>query len=503
MNKHELFEALAKTGKAVTYADIRLATGYSDVDLADLDLSSRFSRNIGLECPIVSAPMDTVTEHKMAIALAKAGGLGIIHKNLSPEKQAKEVARVKYHLNAIIARPICIFGDEIIQSIHNRRQEKGYGFMSFPVIDSNGKLIGLLTKNDFDFCDDPQKFAKDIMTSELVTAPVGTRVSVAYEIMMREKKKVLPLINDSGEVEGMYIFSDAQRIMTGSQDIYNIEKRNNQLVVGAAIGTGDAELDRARLLLDENVDVLVIDTAHGDSKKVYDILEKLNEMPGRDKFDVVVGNVSSGASAKRLADNGVDGIKVGQGPGSICTTRNVAGIGCPQVTAIYNCVTAVEGMDVPICADGGITCSGDIVVALGVGADSVMLGRLFAGMDESPGEIEFINGIPHKVYRGMGSISAMKDHGGSRERYGQTAGGKDQLVPEGIEGAVPCQGPVAGVLHQYIEGIKRGMGYTGFHTVSDLQKNVELIHFSAAGTQESSPHNIPVIKETPKGGLGR
>lgn len=494
MGKHEFFANMANIGLALSYNDVRLKTGYSRVQPASANLETWFSRHVSLNLPIVSSPMDTVTESQMAIAMAKFGGLGVIHRNLQPEDQASEVARVKFNLNGLILKPITAMGTDSIEAIMKRREEKGWSFHTFPVLDTDGKLIGILTENDFVFCHDYSLPAREVMTRNVITASAGTDLATAYETMRQCKKKVLPLLDESGRIAGMYVFSDVKRIKTGNSAGYNIDS-NGQLRVGAAIGTGGSEFERAKALVAEHVDVLVIDTAHGDSEAVYGMLGALKKM--HPDVDIVVGNVSEGPSAKRLLEAGADGIKVGQGPGSICTTRVVAGIGCPQVTAVYECARAIAGSDVPICADGGINYSGDIPVAIGAGGHNVMLGRLLAGTDESPGDIVSMNGRPYKIYRGMGSLGAMQDNQASRQRYGQRGSGKDQIVPEGIEGAVPYQGPVANLLHQYAEGLRRGMGYVGAGSIEELRAKSDFYRISSAGLAESHPHNIEHVQDAP------
>jgi IMP dehydrogenase len=496
MAKHEFFAAMEQIGLALSYNDVRLRTKYSEISPADVCLKTNFSRRITLHIPITSAPMDTVTESKMAIALAKAGGIGIIHRSLTPENQAEEAARVKYHLNGLIAKPICVKGENTIREIEDLRIKNGYGFHTFPVIDKAGKMIGLLTNSDFVFCDDANLTAKDVMSKDVHTAKEGTDLESAFENMRARKKKVLPLIDKENRVKGMYVFSDVKRIKNGSSSGYNTDQ-SGQLRVGAAIGTGEDELVRAESLIQHGkVDVIVIDGAHGDTRSVIESTLK----PLKNRFpdiDIVVGNISEGPSAKRLVDAGADGIKVGQGPGSICTTRIVAGIGCPQVTAVYNCARAIEGSGIPVCADGGIIYSGDITVAIGAGAHCVMLGRILAGTDETPGQIVNRHGVPHKIYRGMGSLGAMQDNQASRQRYGQQGTGKDQIVPEGIEGAVPYQGAVEKVLHQNLEGLRRGMGYIGAREIKDLQERAEFYRISSAGLAESHPHDVEHIQDSP------
>lgn len=492
--KDAFFQNMAKRGRWLTFGDVRLRTGYSSTMPKEVLLESQFSRNVPLNMPIVSAAMDTVTERKMAIQMALMGGLGVIHRGLSPEEQAHEVARVKFHLNGLIEKPICVSADDTIQSILARRDEKGWSFHSFPVIDSDGRLVGLLTETDFLFCRDNSEKAKDVMTTEIVTCPPGTTIDEAYVLMCQVKKKVLPLVDKDGCVAGLYIFNDLHRIKTGSARGSNVDERG-QLRVGAAIGTGEQALERAELLIRKKADVLIIDTSHGDSEPVYKTLRALKrEFP---QTDVVVGNVSEAESALRLAKCGADGIKVGQGPGSICTTRIIAGVGAPQVTAIYNCSQAVEEYGIPVCADGGIRYSGDIVIAIASGAHSVMLGNLLAGTDEAPGKMIFDQGRQWKEYRGMGSQAALQEYQTSRERYRQVGSEDSPLIPEGIEGRVPYRGPVRGILAQYLGGLRQGMGYVGAASIEELREKANFILYTPAGHFESHPHGLEMTEEAP------
>lgn len=492
--KDAFFQKMDDLGIAVTYDDVRLKTGHSRMLPLDVSLESRFSRNIPLKIPLVSAAMDTVTERELAIALAKLGGLGIIHRNLTPDEQAAHVGRVKYHLNGLIKRPVTAFEDQTIESILKKRKEKGYTFHSFPILNCEGKLVGLLTENDFTFCNDTSRTAQEEMSKNLIIAPQGTTLDQAYEIMRREKKKVLPLTSEAGEVVGMYVFSDLKRIKSGSFSHYNLDSYG-QLRVGAAVGVGSEAVQRIELLLKENVDVVVIDTAHADSENVLATLREIKTT--YPNLDVVVGNISEATSAQRLLDAGADGLKVGQGPGSICTTRVIAGIGCPQVTAVYNCAHVADAYGVPVCADGGIRYSGDIPIALGAGAHSVMLGSVLASTTEAPGEIVFKEGRRWKHYRGMGSLGAMESHKESRERYGQKEVGKEKLIAEGVEGLVPYHGELDDVLFQYIGGLRAGMGYVGAATIEELRQKADFYRISSAGQMESHPHDIKITREPP------
>ncbi len=494
MMKDKFFEKMEALGLALTYDDVRLKSGYSETEPAKVSVETLFSKRVKLKCPVVSSAMDTVTEAPMAIAMAKLGGLGIIHRGLDPETQAKAVRKVKLYLNGLVAQPITATLDQTVAKLLEDREEKSHNFHSFPVVDSKNKLVGIVTRNDFEMAGDNNMLIKDVMTpiENMVTAPHGTTLEDAHKILKQNKKKILPLIDSEGTLSGMYVYSDVARLVGSASTTYNLDPKGH-LRVGAAVGTGEDAIRRAELLSEAGVDVIVIDTAHGDSKNVYDTLKTLkSRFPA---IDIVVGNVSEPESAKRLADAGADGIKVGQGPGSICTTRIVAGIGCPQVTAVYNCAKALRGMNVPICADGGIRNSGDIPIALAAGADSVMLGRTLAGTTETPGSIKDTPQGRFKVYRGMGSLGAMRASKASRERYRQADSSKDKLVPEGVESVVPYQGDVENVIFKQIGGLRAGMGYVGADSIKSLQEKADFHRISNAGLAESHPHDVAITEK--------
>tara|TARA_B100000609_G_C17222987_1_gene442090 strand:+ start:9330 stop:10838 length:1509 start_codon:yes stop_codon:yes gene_type:complete len=492
MKKDAFFAKMDNLGLALTYDDVRLKSGYSETMPHEISIESKFSRNVPLKIPLISAAMDTVTEHRLATEMAFLGGLGVIHRNLTPERQAAEVVRVKNHLNARIEKPTCVYEDETIEQLINKRDEEELTFHSFPVLDRENRLVGIITKNDFDFCDQPSITVKEAMTTQVIKSHPETTIAEAYDMMFKNKKKLLPLVDKEGFVQGLYVFSDVQRVITGTSPNCNTDPKG-QLRVAAAIGTGEKALERARHLIKANVDVLVIDTAHGDSKPVFETLKAIKRTHSR--IDVVVGNISEGPSARRLIDAGADGIKIGQGPGSICTTRIIAGIGSPQVSAVYQCSKAIRGSGIPLCADGGVRYSGDITIGIGAGADSVMMGSMLAGTLESPGSKIFLNGRQWKYYRGMGSLSAMLSSRSSRERYRQ----KDieKLIPEGVEGMVPYKGKLNDVLVQYIGGLRSGMGYVGAADIDELHEKADFHRISASGRAESHPHNIQITKETP------
>ncbi|VVB78057.1 Inosine-5'-monophosphate dehydrogenase [uncultured archaeon] len=490
----EAIEIALKEKIALTFDDVRLQSDYSEVKLSEVNVESKFSRNINLKIPIISSAMDTVTEYKLAIRLAELGGVGIIHKSLTSEEQAKHVSRGKHHLNAYIEKPICIFSDESVEEVLNRKNKKGYSFNSFPVLNREGKLVGIVTGNDFEFCDDHSIKINKIMTTSPLHFVGKINIEKAYQKMRQTKKKALPVTDKKGKVIGMYVFSDVKRVLNGNKNDYNVDSKG-RLIIGAAIGVYDDAFSRLEKLVRENVDVVVIDTAHGDSKPVYETLKKVkNQYP---ELDVVVGNVSIGESAKRLANAGADGIKVGQGPGSICTTRIVAGIGRPQLTAVYDCAKAIYGSGIPICADGGLRYSGDMVIAIAAGADSLMMGKMLAGTDESPGELIYLKGRTWKGYRGMGSLGAMQKSAGARQRYFQENVENNKLVPEGIEGRINYKGPLEKVIYQYIGGLKAGMGYVGAKNIRELREKGEFDRITAAGVRESHPHDVEITEEAP------
>ncbi|MDD2709911.1 MAG: IMP dehydrogenase [Verrucomicrobiae bacterium] len=484
------FSKIGNQGIALTYDDVRLTTGYASILPDNINIESKFSKNVGLKIPIVSAAMDTVTEAQMAIEIAKLGGIGVIHKNFSSQEQAAQVAKVKYHLNGLIEKPICFDENTSIGEILASRQEKDFGFHSFLIIDKDHRLTGILTKNDFDFCEDFSLRAKQVMTKRVITASPGIGLREAYRVMKENKKKAIPLVNNAGKVAGLYTFSDVKRILSGDSKSFNVDK-NGRLRVAAAIGVYDDAFERVEKLVREKIDLVIIDTAHGDSKGVIETLKIIKK---HYDVDVLAGNISEPESAERLCRAGADGLKIGQGPGSICTTRIIAGIGKPQVSAIYECSKVASKFGVPVCADGGLKFSGDIPIAIGAGAHSVMMGNMLAGTKESPGEFRFHQGVQYKVYRGMGSLGAMESNKGSRERYNQ---GKDDLVPEGMEGMVPYKGPLKEVIHQYIGGLKRGMGYVGAGTIEDLRTIAQFVRITEAGKAESHPHDIVITREAP------
>lgn len=504
MKKDLFFERHEHLGEMLSYNDVLLLPDFSDFLPGEADLTSRFSRNISLKCPIVSSPMDTVTESEMAIAMAKLGGLGIIHKGLSSKEQASEVARVKFDIHGFLKEPKFVLETSTLGEVKRRIREKHYKFDSFPILSSEGKLVGLLTHKNFKFSDkdDDQKPVSELMTAlaDLLTIENEQPIDEVYRSMKTNGIGILPVLNPDGTLGGIYVWSDVKRNAKKDEvesQLYSLDA-SGSLLVGAAIGVGDEALERAELLVRKGVDVLVVDTAHGDSRRVHETVKELKRRYG--SVDIVVGNIARGDAAKRLADIGADGVRVGMGPGSICTTRVVSGMGVPQISAIYGCAKALDGSGVPVCGDGGIKFSGDITKAIGAGADTVMLGGMLAGSDEAPGEVFTHEGKLVKGYRGMGSLGAMQQNRASKERYGQDGVKDEKLVPEGVEGVVPYKGPVSKIIIQCAGGLRAGMGYIGTSTIARLQEKAEFVKISAAGLAESLSHGVLITKEAPNYG---
>lgn len=479
--------------EGLTFDDISLITQYADFLPNETDTYTRFSRNITLAVPFVSAAMDTVTEAKMAIAMAQLGGIGVIHKNLSPEEQMQKVRRVKHYLNGFIRDPITITADMTVQQMLNRKERKQYSFSGFPVLDADGKVVGIVTARDIKFITDHALKVSDVMTRDFISAPEGTGLNDAFEIMLKHKVGKLPTLTADGKLTGLYSFHDVRMLIEKNQPFFTRDAQH-RLRVAAAVGPYDEK--RISLLVNAEVDALVIDTAHGHSKGVIETVQMIKKEYG-DKVDVVAGNIATCDAAKALMDAGVDAVKVGIGPGSICTTRVVAGVGIPQISAVWEARKAL-GDAVPIIADGGIKQSGDVAKAIAFGASTVMMGSALAGTEESPGEKILHQGRRYVIYRGMGSLEAMKRNKGSRERYGQADVDTDsKIVPQGVEGMVPFRGAAADVLNQYIGGLRYSLGYCGTRTVRELQENGKVIRISGAGLREAHPHDIQMTKDAP------
>lgn len=488
MEKNKLNTALLFE-EGLTFDDVLLIPAYSEVLPREVDLSTQFTRNIRLNIPFVSAAMDTVTESKLAIALARQGGIGIIHKNMTIAQQAEQVRSVKRSESGMIIDPVILTADALLaDALALMRKHKIGGI---PVIDGHHRLIGILTNRDIRFEQNLNKPVRELMTKEnLVTAPVGTTLEQAREILQKYKIEKLPVVDDQGILLGLITYRD---IMKVADYPYSCKDTYGRLVVGAAVGVTNDMMDRIDALVKVNVDAVCIDTAHGHS---FGVINAVKE--ARKKYpdlEIVAGNIATGEAAKALAEAGADGVKVGIGPGSICTTRVVAGVGVPQLSAIYKAAQGLKGTNVPIIGDGGIRYSGDIVKALAIGASTIMAGSLFAGVEEAPGETVIFEGRKFKIYRGMGSIGAMNK--GSKDRYFQdTEDDIKKLVPEGIEGRTPFRGSLHEVVVQHIGGLRAGMGYCGANDIHELRQ-AEFVKISAAGYAESHPHNITITKEAP------
>jgi len=477
-----------RTGVALTFDDVLLVPRHSTVHPREVSTQSMFTRTIPLNIPLVAAAMDTVTEAEMAIAMARAGGIGVIHKNMTIDRQAAEVDRVKRSESGMIMNPITLGPDRPIREAATLM--KRFRISGVPIVDGQGKLIGIITNRDLQFERDLDQPIAAAMTKEgLVTAPVGTTLDEAQRTLAKHRIEKLPVVDEHGVLRGLITVKDIfkrLRYPDANKD------QHGRLRVAAALGASADTLVRAKALIDAGTDVLVVDSAHGHSAGVLDILDQLrNQFP---EAQLIGGNVATEAGAREMARRGVDAIKVGIGPGSICTTRVVTGVGVPQITAILDTVRGAAG--VPIIADGGIKYSGDIVKAIACGASSVMMGSMLAGTEESPGESVLAEGRRFKMIRGMGSLSAMQD--GSADRYfqdGELAPSK--MVPEGIEGRVPYRGPVGDVLFQMVGGLRSGMGYCGAHDIAGLQRDTEMVQITAAGLRESHPHDVTITREAP------
>lgn len=475
--------------EGLTYDDVLLIPAYSEVLPREVDTSTWLTRNIRLNIPIVSAAMDTVTESGLAIAIAQAGGLGMLHKNMSIQAQADEVRKVKRSESGMIQDPVTLSEVALVSDAFQIMKEFKIG--GIPVINTNKKLVGIITNRDLRFQKDMKKAVSQVMTKEnLVTAPLGTTLLQAEVILQDYKIEKLPIVDAKGILVGLITFKDIQKFKNFPQACKDEQGR---LRVGAAVGVTPDTMDRVAALVKAGVDVIAIDTAHGHSKGV---INQLKEVKAKyPNLQVIAGNIATGAAAKALAEAGADAVKVGIGPGSICTTRIIAGVGVPQLYAVYECAKALKGTGVPVIADGGIKHTGDIAKAIAAGASTIMAGSLFAGVEESPGETIIFEGRKFKSYRGMGSIEAMEQ--GSKDRYFQDVEDDiKKLVPEGIVGRVPFKGSLAEVTYQFIGGLKASMGYCGAATIDKLQE-AQFVRITASGIRESHPHDIAITKEAP------
>ncbi|MHA7830553.1 MAG: IMP dehydrogenase [Flagellimonas sp.] len=477
-------------GEGLTYDDVLLVPSYSEVLPREVNIQSKFTKNITINVPIVSAAMDTVTESRMAIAMAREGGIGVLHKNMTIEEQAIKVRKVKRAESGMIMDPVTLPLESVVRDAKANMKEHSIG--GIPIVDANNKLIGIVTNRDLRFEKNEDRPIADVMTSEnLVTVAEGTSLQQAEVILQENKIEKLPVVNDKNELIGLITFRDITKLT--QKPIAN-KDQYGRLRVAAAIGvTGDA-VDRAEALVKAGVDAIIIDTAHGHTKGVVSILKEVKK--SFPELEVVVGNIATAEAAKYLADAGADAVKVGIGPGSICTTRVVAGVGFPQFSAVLEVSAALKGTGIPVIADGGIRYTGDIPKALAAGADTVMLGSLLAGTKESPGETIIYEGRKFKSYRGMGSVEAMKK--GSKDRYFQDVEDDiKKLVPEGIVGRVPYKGELVESMHQFIGGLRAGMGYCGAGNIETLKNNARFVKITSSGIHESHPHNVTITKESP------
>ena len=481
--------------EGLTFDDILLVPEKSAILPKEVDVSTKFSRNIDINIPLVSAAMDTVTESRLAIAIAREGGIGIIHKNMSIEEQAEEVDKVKRSESGVIVDPISLSPEKSVGEAIELMAK--YHISGIPIVNKEKKLVGILTNRDIRFLEEEEdkrlKIA-EIMTKEnLITASLGTTLEEAKKILHKNRIEKLPIVNKKFILKGLITIKDIEKVKRFPNACKDAEGR---LRVGAAVGVSRDTMERVEALVNAKVDVIVVDTAHGHSTRVIEVIKEIKQNFG---IELVGGNVATFEGAESLIKAGIDALKVGIGPGSICTTRVVAGVGVPQVSAIQECKRAAKKYHIPLIADGGIKYSGDITKALAVGADSVMIGSLFAGTEESPGEVVLYKGRSYKGYRGMGSIGAMKK--GSKDRYFQEEAEDDKLVPEGIEGRVSYKGPLSACVYQLLGGVRSGMGYCGVKNIKELQEKTKFVQITSAGLRESHPHDIIITKEAPNYGI--
>ena len=476
--------------EALTFDDVLLMPAESAVLPAEVDTTTRLTNSIPLNIPLISAAMDTVTENNMAIAMAQAGGIGVIHRNMSVESQAAEVYRVKRFESGLVLDPVTISPNNTIGEL--RAIKSQHGFSGFPVVDDSGSLVGIITNRDIRFVSDDSVKVSTMMTTDVVTVPEHVDPEVAKKLLHQHRIEKLIVVDDDGGCAGMMTVRDIQQSRDNPKSCKDSQGR---LRVAAATGTGDKGIERALALYEAGADAVVVDTAHGHSHGVIDTVREIRSQAA-DSAQIIAGNIATGAAAEMLIDAGADAVKVGIGPGSICTTRIVSGVGVPQLTAVLGVVETCIGNDIPVVADGGIKYSGDIAKAIAAGADSVMAGSMLAGTDESPGETILYQGRSYKVYRGMGSVSAMSQ--GAHERYFQSEQGDTQkYVPEGIEGRVPARGPVDNVLYQMIGGLRSSMGYTGNGSIAEMKANCNFVRITNAGLSESHVHDVEITREAP------
>ncbi len=476
--------------EALTFDDVLLLPAESAVMPSEVSISTKLTKNIDLNIPIISAAMDTVTESQMAIAMAQAGGIGVIHRNMTIEDQVSEVVKVKRFESGLILDPVTVDMDLTIGEL--RRIKSKYGFSGFPVLNDAGKLVGLITNRDIRFVEDESTKVSEMMTKKLVTVPKGMDMKKAQKILHKNRIEKLIVVDEQGNCAGMITVRDIQMNRDNPD---SCRDKRGRLRVAAATGTGEKGIERAMALYAAGADVVVVDTAHGHSHGVLNTIRKIREI-GKEGLQIIAGNVATGEAAAALIEAGSDAVKVGIGPGSICTTRIVSGVGVPQLTAIMNAVKVCKRHGIPVIADGGIKYSGDIAKAIAAGADCVMAGSILAGTDESPGENILYQGRSYKMYRGMGSVGAMSK--GSHERYFQSEQGDTRkYVPEGIEGRVPARGPVENVIYQLVGGLRSSMGYTGNNDIQKMKEDCDFVKITNAGLSESHVHDVEITREAP------
>ncbi|CAN5400717.1 IMP dehydrogenase [soil metagenome] len=475
----------------LTFDDVCLVPSASDVIPAQVSTSTRLTDGIELAIPLMSAAMDTVTEARLAIDIAREGGMGVIHRNLSIEDQVTEVDKVKRSESGMIVDPVTLHPDDLVGSALDLMSK--YRISGVPIVDESQHLVGILTNRDLRFENDPNRSVSEVMTSEgLITAVQGTTLEEAQEILGRHRIEKLPVVDNEGRITGIITVKDISKKLKYP---YATKDSQGRLRCAAAVGVGDYALERAQALVASGVDLLVVDTAHGHSAGVLEVVRKIK---ANLSVDVAAGNIATGAAAAALIDAGADAIKVGVGPGSICTTRIVAGVGVPQLTAVYECSVVAAQHGVGLIADGGVRFSGDIAKAIGAGADVIMVGSLLAGVDETPGEIVLSKGERYKAYRGMGSLGAMNARSFSKDRYFQgEVETTEKVVPEGVEGRVPYKGPAQKILYQLVGGLRSAMGYCGAHTIAELQRDAQFVRMSPAGLREAHPHDVTITAEAP------
>jgi IMP dehydrogenase len=483
-------EAEKFASEGLTFDDVLLIPAASDVLPDDVSTSTRFTRNLNINVPIASAAMDTVTEARLAIAMARFGGIGVIHRNLSVEDQAVEVDKVKRSESGMIVEPITLPPEALLSDAEAMMGR--FKISGVPITDAAGHLVGILTNRDLRFETNFSRRIDEAMTTEqLITGPSGTTLEQAQVILGRHRIEKLPIVDDENRLVGLITVKDIEKRIKYPNSAKDSQGR---LLVAAAVGVGPDVADRAAALVERGVDVIVVDTAHGHSR---DVIETVAKIKANHAVEVVAGNVATGDATLALIDAGADAIKVGIGPGSICTTRVVAGVGVPQITAVFDCASAAANAGVPVIADGGMQFSGDLAKAIAAGADCAMVGSLLAGVDESPGEVVLYQGERYKEYRGMGSIGAMKGRSFSKDRYFQDQRDEDSLIPEGIEGRVAYKGPLENVLHQLAGGLRQSMGYCGAATIEDMRLHTKFVKITGAALRESHPHDVIITKEAP------